>query len=90
MEKYGFREDFDCETRFDLKTQIGDYIVSTVDLGIDHSFGFGKPLYYETMIFSKNKQNPFEYYQERYTTEEEARKGHEETIKYVKEHLKEE
>ena len=90
LKKYGFREDFDWETRFNLKTQIGDYIVSTVDLGIDHSFGFGKPLYYETMIFSNSEKNPFEYYQERYTTQEEAIKGHLETIEFVKDFLKEE
>lgn len=91
MEKYGFREDFDWETRFDLKTQVGDYTVSTIDLGINHQFDDDlPPLYYETMIFSKNKQNPFEYYQERYTTEIEARKGHLETIEFVKDFLKEE
>lgn len=55
MNKYGFRDDFNWETRFDLKTEIGDYIVSTVDLGLDHSFGDGPPLYYETMIFKKIK-----------------------------------
>lgn len=90
LKKYGFREDFDWETRFNLKTQIGDYKVSTVDLGIDHSFGLGKPLYYETMIFSDSKENPFEYYQERYTTKEEATKGHLQAIEFVKDFLKEE
>ena len=90
LKKYGFREDFDWETRFDLKTQVGDYTVSTVDLGIDHSFGLGKPLYYETMIFSDNKENPFEYYQERYTTKEEAIKGHLQAIEFVKDFFKEE
>lgn len=90
MKKYDFREDFDWETRFNLKTQIGNYKVSTVDLGIDHSFGFGKPLYYETMIFSDNARNPFEYYQDRYTTQKEAIKGHLEAIEFVKDFLKEE
>lgn len=94
MKKYGFREDFDWETRFDLKTQVGDYEVSTVDLGIDHSFGLGKPLYYETMIFLKGndleEENIFVDYQVRYSTEKEARKGHEEAIEFVKDFLKEE
>lgn len=89
MIKCGFREDFDWETRFDLKKKVGKYRISTVDLGLGHSFGIGEPLYYETMIFSDDEENPFEYYQERYTTEEEARKGHKKAIKYVKEHLKE-
>lgn len=89
LKNYGFRKGFDWETRFVLKTQVGNYKVSTVDLGIDHNMFGDKPLYYETMIFSDDEDNQFEYYQERYTTEEEARKGHEEAIKHVKEHLKE-
>ena len=85
--------DFDWETRFDLKTQVGDYEVSTVDLGINYQFDDSlPPLYYETMIFKieDGKVNFSELYCDRYSTEEEARKGHEEAIKYVKEHLKEE
>ena len=91
LTKFGFRKDFDWETRFDLKTKVGKYEVSTVDLGIDHNFGFGKPLYYETMIFQKNGDEiDFSgIYQERYSTEEEAREGHKRAIKYVKELLKE-
>lgn len=94
MNKYGFRDDFNWETRFDLKTEIGDYIVSTVDLGLDHSFGDGPPLYYETMIFKKNKNSEIDYggefdYQVRYATEEEAKTGHDIAIKYIKEKINE-
>ena len=32
-------------------TQDGEWSVSTVWLGLDHSFGCGPPLIYETMIF---------------------------------------
>jgi len=89
MNKYGFRDDFDFNNRFDLKTEVGDYIVSTVDLGIDHSFGDGPPLYYETMIFKKDKDGKIVFggefdYQERYTTEEQAKIGHKLAIEYVK------
>lgn len=94
LTKYGFREDFDWNTRLDLKTKVNGYLVSTVDLGLDHSFGMGEPLYYETMIFLKDnvfkfpleerEENIFEYYQERYTTEEQARAGHQKAIDYVK------
>ena len=89
--KFGFREDFDRETRFDLKTQVGDYEISTVDLGINHQFDDDlPPLYYETMIFNcEQEENQFEYYQERYSTKEEAIVGHEKAIEYVKENLKE-
>lgn len=98
LSKYGFRKDFDWDNRFDLKTTVGDYQVSTVDLGLNHQFIDGlPPLYYETMIFIKgdnfeerhSKENPFEDYQERYSTEEEAKKGHQKAIEYVKQQLKE-
>lgn len=88
--KYGFRKDFDWKNRFDLKTEIDNYLISTVDLGIDHSFGVGKPLYYETMIFEKNgdKVDFSGIYQKRYSTEEEAREGHKKAIEYVKNMIK--
>lgn len=97
LSEFGFREDFDWETRFDLKTRVKCkgkiYEISTVDLGLDHSFGIGKPLYYETMIFlvddsldlfERNEKNEFSGFQVRYSTEKEARKGHKEAIEYVK------
>ena len=84
--KTGFREDFDWATRWQLKTNVKGINVSTVDLGLDHSFGIGAPLYYETMIFGDDR---FEDYQVRYSTKEEAKKGHKEAIKYVKEKMKE-
>jgi len=80
---YGFREDFDWDNRFDLKTKVGKYTVSTVDLGIDHSFGIGKPLYYETMIFKNIDGDVRLGYQERYSTKEEAINGHQKAIEYV-------
>lgn len=91
LEKVGFRKGFTWENRFDLKTKIGKYTISTVDLGLDHSFGIGEPLYYETMIFNweDEEENIFDFYQERYTTEEEARAGHEKAIDYVKNKLEE-
>ena len=94
LKKIGFREDFDWENRFDLKTRViyhdKLYEVSTVDLGLDHSFGMGKPLYYETMIFlvdsnkdmfERAKANEFSDFQLRYSTEEEARISHENIVK---------
>lgn len=51
--------------------------VSTVWLGIDHSHGEGPPLIFETMIFG----GPHDGYQERYSTEAEARAGHAEALK---------
>ena len=53
------------------KTHANGLYVSTVWLGIDHRFGEGAPLIFETMVF------PGERHVERYVTEEEAKAGHE-------------
>lgn len=82
--KAGFREDFDFEHRFHLIDIIGGYRISTVDIGVDMSFGSGKPIYYETMIFN-DKNDTTIGYMERYSTEKQARLGHQEAIQYVKE-----
>ena len=90
LEKYGFRKGFDWDNRFKIQTWVDNYIISTVDLGLNHQFDNDlPPLYYETMIFKKENDviDFHELYCERYTTEEEARKGHEKAIEYVKNEL---
>lgn len=52
--------------------------VSTIWLGLDHSFDGGKPLIFETMLLSKGDDNGD---MERYSTEEEAIKGHKKMVK---------
>lgn len=53
---------------------IGDGVeVSTVFLAIDHQFGDGPPLLWETMIFG----GPHDSYQDRYSTYDDAVVGHE-------------
>jgi hypothetical protein len=37
--------------RFVLRTVVGEWCVSTVFLGLDHQFGDGPPILFETMIF---------------------------------------
>lgn len=66
------------EDKIIMRTKLSNKaVVSTVWLGIDHSFGDGPPLIFETMIFEKwDKQDLEECYCDRYTTEEEARAGH--------------
>ncbi|MFP5261009.1 MAG: hypothetical protein ACLGJB_03785 [Blastocatellia bacterium] len=49
--------------------------VSTVFLGLDHSFGDGPPLLYETMVFP-SKGNYSEIDVDRYSTWKEAQAGH--------------
>jgi len=49
----------------------GNCSVSTVFLGLDHSFGSGPPLLFETMVFGSKED-----IQERYSTWDEALAGH--------------
>ena len=60
-----------CERHVAL-TRIGDARISTVFLGLDHSFGSGPPLLWETMVFG----GKFDGEQERYSTFEDASRGH--------------
>jgi len=55
---------------------IGDVEVSTVFLGIDHNFGKGEPLLFETMIFGGDRDGE----QERYHTWEDAEQRHKEIV----------
>lgn len=50
----------------------GDVRISTVFLGMDHAFGRGPALLFETMIFN----GPHDGYQERFATWDEAVAGH--------------
>jgi len=60
-------------------TEVGDARVSTVFLGTAHSFGYGPPLLFETMIFG----GKYDDYQRRYCTWEEAEQGHQEACDLV-------
>ena len=50
--------------------------ISTVWLGMNHQYGDGPPLIFETMVFT-SEENLDEQDIERYATLEEAKKGHE-------------
>lgn len=50
----------------------GDAHVSTVYLGLNHNFGAGPPLIFETLVFG----GPLDGEMDRYTTEADARTGH--------------
>ncbi len=54
--------------------------VSTVFLGLDHSFGRGIPILFETMIFG----GKHDQYQERYATWNEAEAGHKQAVELAK------
>lgn len=52
--------------------KFGEVVVSTVFLGMDHSFDGGNPVLFETMIFG----GEYDQFQERYYTWDEAEEGH--------------
>lgn len=61
--------------------------ISTVWLGIDHGFVQGKesniPVLFETMVFD-NERSGFEIYCDRYTSWDDAFKGHQKAVEWVK------
>ncbi|MEU6674851.1 hypothetical protein [Streptomyces sp. NPDC046925] len=57
-----------------------DLLVSTVWLGLNHQFGDGPPLLFETMVFGSERT---EQYTDRYSTLAEAEAGHAETVTLV-------
>ena len=59
---------------------IGESMVSTMFLGVDHSFGEGPPLLFETMVFG----GPLDEEQERCSTWEQAEAMHAAMCKRVK------
>ena len=69
------------EDRTVAKTTGGEPLVSTVFLGLDHQWGYGPPLVFETMLFD----GPEDGYQERYATWAEAEAGHERAVAIVSE-----
>lgn len=56
--------------------------VSTVWLGLDHGFGMGDPLIFETMAFGFEEEH-----MRRYSTKEEALKGHDEMVEMLRSKL---
>ena len=59
---------------------VGDVHVSTVFLGLDHGFGSGPPIVFETMIFHGSHDG----YQDRCSTWEEAEKMHQKAVAIVR------
>ena len=72
---------FQTADRFVAKTIVGDIEISTAFLGIDHSSVDGLPILFETMIFGGD----FDQDEWRYSTWEEAEKGHQQAVAQVRE-----
>lgn len=60
--------------------EVGSIRVSTVFLGIDHQFGDGPPLLFETMVFGGELEDECE----RYSTWQAAERGHAAMVARVK------
>jgi hypothetical protein len=71
----------DNQKRIVGKTKVGEAEVSTVLLVIDHNFGEGPPLIFETMVFG----GPHDEWMERYSTEAEAKAGHDRVVAALRE-----
>lgn len=70
---------FNVENKVVAKDEINGVRISTVFLGMDHGF-HGEPLLFETMIFG----GEHDMYQERYSTYDQAEKGHKVAVDLVK------
>lgn len=70
------------------ETKLGRFWVSTVWLGLDHRFGNGDPLIFETMAFPCDADGMVTSWgdveSDRYSTEDEARAGHEVIVAKLK------
>ena len=75
---------FDRDKRGVARDEIGDVIISTVFLGLDHSYGEGPPLLFETMIFG-GEHNEDQWL---YSTWDEAVAGHEAAVALVRDKTK--
>lgn len=60
-------------------TTINDVTISTVWLGINHNYGEGAPVIFETLVFGGTHDGSME----RYNTEDEALEGHEAMVNFV-------
>ena len=70
------------DKHFVKQENIKKAFVSTVFLGLDHSWlDHSEPLLWETMIFGNTKHDQ---YQKRYSSYEDALKGHETAVKLLK------
>lgn len=49
---------------------IGNYWISTVWLGLNHNYGFGPPLIFETMVFNHSMPRPPRFPETEYGTDE--------------------
>lgn len=71
------------------RTRVGAYVVSTVWLGIDHGWGRGVPIIFESMVFAIEQWDSEDFGltdldMERYPTEDSAMEGHADMVTLVR------
>lgn len=76
-------EHWDVDRRRVAVDQVGEYHISTVHLVIDHQYGDGPPLIFETMVF-EGGIGGVDLECRRYATEAEALAGHAEVVESVR------
>jgi hypothetical protein len=59
------------------ETDLPDYWVSTVFLGLDHQYGDGPPLVFETMVFNRTGESDL---CQRYSSWDDAVTGHDAVV----------
>lgn len=74
----------DATNRVVAKDSFGKIKVSTVFLGLDHSFDEGEPILWETMVFGGELDQEMD----RYGSLEDAKEGHKKMCELVKENGK--
>lgn len=70
-------------SRITSPTRVGEWFVSTVWLGLDHSFGDGPPMIFETLVFAPSSDAELADDMTRYPTEAEAEQGHDTVVKLI-------
>jgi hypothetical protein len=69
------------------QTVVGDLWISTVFLGLNHNYGEGPPILFETLVFKRKENNEIDYCEidgERYCTWEQAQAGHNDMVEKYK------
>lgn len=83
--QYPDKEDEAIKRQTQLTTYLQDgFWVSTVFLGLDHSWGGGPPLLWESMVFNKNDDKMHEYDCQRYPSYKLATLGHAKLVTKIK------
>lgn len=77
--------DLDANNRSLAADEVDGYMVSTAFLGLNHNFGSGDPLIFETMVFAQHGDLlELDQMQWRYSTKNAALKGHAKVIDMIR------